>query len=827
MEEHMLHGFGRLCAHGLEELAELLGGRVGEGNGPLGCSGEKALQWHEAVVSCRLSEQLRAMAVALPDCCCSCDEGWTADPVQERYEPQRFEVATDTFVLQPSYPLPASLRKEGPEQWWRENESSLLHGDELQRFQRDAVHVTLVTHSPVPATLLEVTPIFLAGPWRLGGDESDELGAASRQWEGAIGEGFFTHLSGIRALLHRTVIEEGCFLGASLVSGTRPRLYVSRALPSGKGPLRVTKETRIIVTKETQTNGRVEESVTVVTKSLGEYEDTGAEEDSSEEDEEYVELMRILKLARDWKASNKNYAEDELRGPRGILVKGGPGVGKSYIVKKALSALGADVTFLDGSLVFSLYVGDSEKKLRSAFAKAAKSKASLSVVVLDQLDMLCPNRDQASLYEGRIVAQLLTLMDGLVSSSVFETQEKSATVVVVGIACDADSLDPALRRHGRFDHELLIGGGQTASAERRCRLLRSLCRGVNLEPSFGGEDYEELARTIIGYVAADIRLLCQEAVLAAHERIGASSADPEVTRSDFDAALLRVRPTVTSAISVEVPHVEWSDIGGLEGVKRQLISGVLGPIQNKEQYERFGLSIPRGVLLYGPPGCCKTTLVKALATAANANFLSLNGAEVYSPYLGDAEATVRECFERARAQQPCLVFFDEIDAIVGKRMLGGGGQGNGVEERVLSTLLNELDGVSSASSADVILVAATNRKDLLDEALLRPGRIDKVIEVPLPNVEERRLIVDVKSRAMPLADDVDKDVIAAALTIGMSGAEIENLCREAALVALRESIDAETVTMEHFRAAHRHLNNTTATANPLALKGPITFSFTS
>lgn len=337
---------------------------------------------------------------------------------------------------------------------------------------------------------------------------------------------------------------------------------------------------------------------------------------------------------------------------------------------------------------------------------------------------------------------------------------------------------------------------------------------------------EELARSCIGYVAADLRQLCQEAVLAAHERVGAMSPDPEVTKGDFDTALLRVRPTVTSAISVEVPHVEWSEIGGLEGVKKQLKSGVLGPIQNKERYERFGLSIPRGVLLYGPPGCCKTTLVKALATAANANFLSLNGAEVYSPYLGDAEATVRECFERARAQQPCIVFFDEIDAIVGKRTLGGG-QGNGVEERVLSTLLNELDGVATSSSADVILVAATNRKDLLDEALLRPGRIDKVIEVPLPNAEERRLIVDVKSRAMPLAEDVDKDVIAAALTIGMSGAEIENLCREAALVALREDIDAETVVMEHFRAAHRHMYNASAAPNPFALKGPITFSFTS
>ncbi|KAI8604363.1 P-loop containing nucleoside triphosphate hydrolase protein [Dissophora ornata] len=476
--------------------------------------------------------------------------------------------------------------------------------------------------------------------------------------------------------------------------------------------------------------------------------------------------------------------------PKGILLHGPPGVGKTLLVSTVAHICHAQMITIYGPEIFGPYVGESEEKLRQKFEQA--SRVALAdpkrpvMIFIDELDALTPHRSDAQAHESRVVAQLLTLMDGVASRG---------RVVVIAATNRPNSIDPALRRPGRFDREIRMD--VPGESDRR-RIIESLIKGM--PHTLTDEELGSLARMTNGFVGADLEALCRESALSAVHRNIASGIEftnhgeadkataVSVTMTDFKRAFSTNAPSLQRGYGVVVEPVRWSDIGGLEPVKTQLRQAVEWPVLYKDTFIRLGLKAPRGILLYGPPGCSKTTLVKAIATNSGSSFLSVNGAALYSSFVGDSEKTIRETFHQARLSAPSIIFFDEIDTIVGKRNFssgGGDGGGDSVQERVLSTMLNEMDGVENAQG--VLIVAATNRVDLIDKALLRPGRFDRVVYVPPPDLEARKQILRIYTRDIPLAEDVDLDGIA--LTTEMyTGADLQNVCREAALIALRTRI---------------------------------------
>ncbi|KAF9102953.1 hypothetical protein BGX27_010801 [Mortierella sp. AM989] len=478
--------------------------------------------------------------------------------------------------------------------------------------------------------------------------------------------------------------------------------------------------------------------------------------------------------------------------PKGILLHGPPGVGKTLLVSTVAHICRAQMISIYGPEIFGPYVGESEEKLRQKFDQA--SRIALAdpkrpvMIFIDELDALTPHRSDSQAHESRVVAQLLTLMDGVVSRG---------RVVVIAATNRPNSIDPALRRPGRFDREIRM---DVPGEKDRRKIIENLIKDMSHTLDDG--ELAMLARMTNGFVGADLEALCRESALGAvHRNIESASSSGlnmtealeksrvNVTMADFKHAFSTNAPSLQRGYGVVVEPVRWSDIGGLESVKSQLRQAVEWPVLYKDTFSRLGLKAPRGILLYGPPGCSKTTLVKAIATNSGSSFLSVNGAALYSSYVGDSEKTIRETFHQARLAAPSIVFFDEIDTIVGKRNFsaGGGGEGGGdsVQERVLSTMLNEMDGVENA--AGVLIVAATNRVDLIDKALLRPGRFDRIVYVPPPDIEARRQILSIYTRDIPLADDVDLDVMAR-MTEMYTGADLQNVCREAALIALRTRV---------------------------------------
>uniref|UniRef100_H0VC86 ATPase family gene 2 protein homolog B n=1 Tax=Cavia porcellus TaxID=10141 RepID=H0VC86_CAVPO len=486
---------------------------------------------------------------------------------------------------------------------------------------------------------------------------------------------------------------------------------------------------------------------------------------------------------------------------------GGPGPPPNMLEKTAgktqlVRAVARELLAVSGAALQGARPGETEARVRRVFERARELAArGPSLLLLDELDALCPRRGGAHRApESRAVAQVLTLLDGFGGDS---------DVVVVGTTNRPDALDPALRRPGRFEREVIIGA---PTLKQRKAILQAITAKM---PTSSDMDLDALAEMTVGYVGADLTALCREAAMHALLAMEKHRDGPAVTQKDFLSALRRVQPSaLRSAIGLlDVRPVGWEEIGGLEDVKLKLKQSVEWPLKFPQAFARMGLTPPRGLLLHGPPGCAKTTLVRALATSCHCAFLSLSGAELFSPFVGDSEKALAQVFRQARANTPAVVFLDEIDSILGSR--SGGRAGCGVEERLLSVLLTELDGVGlkpterrgskagpqgfeEVSSRNVMIVAATNRPDMLDDALMRPGRLDRVIYIPPPDQEGRLSILKVCTQNMPLGADVSLEDLAAKTHL-FSGADLRNLCREAALLALQEDgLDASVVTRQHF-----------------------------
>jgi len=484
--------------------------------------------------------------------------------------------------------------------------------------------------------------------------------------------------------------------------------------------------------------------------------------------------------------------------PKGVLLHGPPGCGKTLIARAVASESAAHFIVINGPEIMSKFYGESEQRLRSIFKDAEDN--SPSIVFIDELDAIAPKReDVTGEVERRVVAQLLALMDGLVSRG---------QVIVIGATNRPNAVDPALRRPGRFDREIEI---HVPDRDSREEILLIHTRGMPLTQDV---DLKALANVTHGYVGADLQALTRESAMKTlrrvlpsvnldEESIPADILDQlEVTHEDFVQALKEITPTAVREVFIESPNVPWSDVGGLKPVVTEIREAIEWPLTQPEVFKRVGIKPPRGILLYGPPGCGKTLLAKAVATESEANFISVKGPEVLSKWVGESEKAVREVFRKARLAAPSIVFFDEIDSLTPVR---GSSSDSNVTERVISQLLTELDGLVELK--DIIVIAATNRPDIVDPALLRPGRFDRLIYVNPPNQKGREQIFKIYTRDMPLAQDVSLKDLAAA-TEGFVGSDIEAFCREAGMIALREDFNVESVGMKHFNEALEKIHPT-------------------
>ncbi|MFW9944553.1 MAG: CDC48 family AAA ATPase, partial [Candidatus Sifarchaeia archaeon] len=482
--------------------------------------------------------------------------------------------------------------------------------------------------------------------------------------------------------------------------------------------------------------------------------------------------------------------------PRGLILHGPPGTGKTLLAKAVASESEANFVHINGPEIMSKFYGESEQKLRKIFEEAEENAPS--IIFIDELDAIAPKReDVQGEVERRVVAQLLATMDGL---------KARGQVIVIGATNRVNALDPALRRPGRFDREIEIG---VPDETGRLEVLHIHSRGMPLTSEGDTRvDLQSLARITHGFVGADLNALCREAAMKAlrrylpkinleEEEIPPEVLDQlEVNNNDFLGALREIQPSAVREVFIEVPNVKWTDVGGLDEVKQELIEVVDWPLKKQDSFRRVGITPPRGVLIWGPPGCGKTLLARAVATESEANFISVKGPELLSKWVGESEKAIREVFRKARTAAPAIIFFDEIDAIAPTRGRSGGD--SHVTERVISQLLTEMDGLESMK--DIIVLAATNRPDLIDRALLRTGRFDRFVYVRAPDTKSRKEIFDIYTDMMPL----DSDVSIGALvdqTEGYVGGDIEAVCREAGMRALREDLDAEVVSWRHFESA--------------------------
>merc|ERR1711966_51590 len=469
-----------------------------------------------------------------------------------------------------------------------------------------------------------------------------------------------------------------------------------------------------------------------------------------------------------------------IKPPRGVLMYGPPGCGKTLIARAVANETGAFLFSINGPEIMSKLSGESESNLRKAFEEAEKN--SPSIIFIDEIDSVAPKRDKSQgEIERRIVSQLLTLMDGI-----------SARAHVVVIACTnrPNSIDPALRRFGRFDREIDIG---VPDDKGRLEILNIHTQKMRLSSDI---NIEEICKETYGFVGADLAQLCTEAAMECiREKSEFFDNDEEkidntvlnslfVSQDNFRVALSQSNPSAFRETAVEIPNITWKDIGGLENVKRELQETVQYPVEHPEKFEKFGMQPSKGVLFYGPPGCGKTLLAKAIANECQANFISIKGPELLTMWFGESESNVRDVFDKARSASPCVLFFDELYSIARSRG-SSSGDGGGAGDRVINQILTEIDGVGVRKN--VFVIGATNRPDILAPAIMRPGRLDQLVYIPLPDRKSRIQIFKATLRKSPLAKEVDLEILAKA-TNGFSGADITEICQRACKFAIRESI---------------------------------------
>merc|ERR1712100_569407 len=469
-----------------------------------------------------------------------------------------------------------------------------------------------------------------------------------------------------------------------------------------------------------------------------------------------------------------------IKPPRGVLMYGPPGCGKTLIARAVANETGAFLFSINGPEIMSKLSGESESNLRKAFEEAEKN--SPSIIFIDEIDSLAPKRDKnQGEVERRIVSQLLTLMDGISANS---------HMVVIGCTNRPNSIDPAPRRFGRFDREIDIG---VPDDKGRLEILNIHTQKMRLSSEV---NIEEICKETYGFVGADLAQLCTEAAMQCiREKFEFFDIDEEkidstvlnslfVSQDNFRVALSQSNPSAFRETAVEIPNITWKDIGGLENVKRELQETVQYPVEHPEKFEKFGMQPSKGVLFYSPPGCGKTLLAKAIANECQANFVSIKGPELLTMWFGESENNVREVFDKARQASPCVLFFDELDSIARARG-GGSGDAGGAGDRVINQILTEIDGVGVKKN--VFVIGATNRPDILDPAIMRPGRLDQLVYIPLPDRKSRIQIFKATLRKSPLAKEVDLEILAKA-TNGFSGADITEICQRACKFAIRESI---------------------------------------
>ena len=589
------------------------------------------------------------------------------------------------------------------------------------------------------------------------------------------------------------VFSNGDSISLNTQMGSKVQFVITNTKPSK--PVIVTENTIFKLGSLTKT---VNSSVPRIT-----YDELGGLKNEVQKIREMVELpMRHPEL----------FDKIGVEAPKGVLLYGPPGTGKTLIAKAVAGETNAHFISLSGPEIMGKHYGESEEKIREIFTQAEEN--SPSIIFIDEIDSIAPKRDEVSgELEKRIVSQLLTLMDGMKSRG---------RVVVIAATNRPDSIDPALRRPGRFDREIEIG---IPDDDGRLDILSIHTRGMPINEKV---NLKQIAKTTHGFVGADLEILSKEAAMTSLRRIlpeidleedkisSEILQKIEISNDDFREALKEVRPSALREVQVQIPDVNWDDVGGLDELKDELREAVEWPVKHKEAYDYVDVEAPKGVLLYGPPGTGKTLIAKALAKMTESNFISIKGPELLSKWVGESEKGVREIFRKARQAAPCIIFLDEVDALVPRR--GSGSSDSHVTENIVSQILTEIDGLEELHN--VLIIGATNRLDIVDEALLRPGRFDRIIEVGNPDSKSRKHIFEIHTKKKPLENNVDIKKLVE-ITNGFTGAEIAAITNRAALVALKRYVAGKSQNIKEIKITQQDLIDAVGKIRPQKKEAPI------
>ena len=589
------------------------------------------------------------------------------------------------------------------------------------------------------------------------------------------------------------VFSNGDSISLNTQMGNKVQFVVTNTKPTK--PVIVTENTIFKLGSLTKT---VDSSVPRIT-----YDELGGLKNEVQKIREMVELpMRHPEL----------FDKIGVEAPKGVLLYGPPGTGKTLLAKAVAGETNAHFISLSGPEIMGKHYGESEERIREIFSQAEEN--SPSIIFIDEIDSIAPKRDEVSgELEKRIVSQLLTLMDGMKSRG---------KVVVIAATNRPDSIDPALRRPGRFDREIEIG---IPDNDGRLDILSIHTRGMPINEKV---NLKQISKTTHGFVGADLEILSKEAAMRSLRRIlpeidleedkisSEILQKIEITNDDFKEALKEVRPSALREVQVQIPDVNWDDVGGLDELKDELREAVEWPIKHKEAYDYVDVEAPKGVLLHGPPGTGKTLIAKALAKMTESNFISIKGPELLSKWVGESEKGVREIFRKARQAAPCIIFLDEVDALVPRR--GTGSSDSHVTENIVSQILTEIDGLEELHN--VLIIGATNRLDIVDEAILRPGRFDRIIEVGNPDSKGRRNIFEIHTKKKPLANNIDLKKLVE-VTDGFSGAEIAAITNRAAIVALKRYVSGKSQNIKEIKITQQDLIDAVDKVKPQKKEAPI------